>query len=88
MIQYGLVWGGVTYVKVSHTLKSTEREKLEIVAGPLQQAGYRAGKIDGQTGIHIVRLSREHVSSEQGERDRIQRIIEHFGIEGWAATFS
>ncbi|WP_404354500.1 hypothetical protein [Exiguobacterium aurantiacum] len=75
-------------MRVSHTLKSTEREKLEIVAGLLQQAGYRSGKIDWQTGINIVRVSREDVSSESEERTRIQGIVDHFGIEDWTAMFS
>lgn len=88
MIQYGLEREGVSRMRVSHTLKSTEREKLEIVAGLLQQAGYRSGKIDWQTGINIVRVSREDVSSESDERTRIQGIVEHFGIEDWSATFS
>jgi len=88
MIQYGLEQEGVSRVRVSHTLKSTEREKLEIVAGLLQQAGYRSGKIDWQTGINIVRVSREDVSSESDERTRIQGIVDHFGIEDWSATFS
>lgn len=88
MIQYGLEREGVSRVRVSHTLKSTEREKLEIVAGLLQQAGYRSGKIDWQTGINTVRVSREDVSSESDERTRIQGIVEHFGIEDWSATFS
>ncbi len=88
MIQYGLEREGVSRVRVSHTLKSNEREKLEIVAGLLQQAGYRSGKIDWQTGINIVRVSREDVSSESDERTRIQGIVDHFGIEDWSATFS
>ncbi len=88
MIQYGLEREGVSHVRVSHTLKSMEREKLEIVAGLLQQAGYRAGKIDWQTGVNIVRLSREGVSSEPEERARIQGIVDHFGIDDWTATFS
>lgn len=75
-------------MRVSHTLKSTEREKLDIVAGLLQQAGYRSGKIDWQTGINIVRVSREDVSSESDERTRIQGIVDHFGIEDWTAMFS
>lgn len=88
MIQYGLEREGVSHVRVSHTLKSMEREKLEIVAGLLQQAGYRAGKIDWQTGVNIVRLSREGVSSEPEEWARIQEIVNHFGIDDWTATFS
>lgn len=88
MIQYGLEREGVSRVRVSHTLKSTEREKLEIVAGLLQQAGYRSGKIDWQTGINIVRVSREDVLSESDERTRIQGIVDHFGIEDWTAMFS
>lgn len=88
MIQYGLEREGVSRVRVSHTLKSNEREKLEIVAGLLQQAGYRSGKIDWQTGINIVRVSHEDVSSESDERTRIQGIVDHFGIEDWTATFS
>ncbi|TCI22878.1 hypothetical protein EVJ33_05290 [Exiguobacterium sp. SL-10] len=75
-------------MRVTHTLKSTEREKLEIIAGLLRQAGYRGGKIDWQTGINIVRLSRDDVSSEPDERARIRGIVDHFEIEDWTVTFS
>ncbi|TCI54201.1 hypothetical protein EVJ24_07850 [Exiguobacterium sp. SH1S21] len=73
-------------MKVSHTFKSPEREKLEIVSGLLQQAGYKVSKLSSQPEQFRIKAGREGVETEAGERQRIQALVDHFEIEYWSCT--
>lgn len=75
-------------MKASHTFKSSEREKLEIVSGLLQQSGYSASRISLQSDSYRVKAVREGVpiNEEEDERLRIQSLVDHFDIEEWSST--
>lgn len=73
-------------MKVSHTFESPEREKLEIVSGLLQQAGYKVSKLSSQTELFRIKVGREGVETEAEERRRIQGLVDHFEIEYWSYT--
>lgn len=73
-------------MRMSHTFKSTEREKLEIVSGLLQQAGYSVSKVSSQTELFRIKVGREGVASETEERLRIEAIVDHFEVEEWSYT--
>ncbi|WP_214740724.1 MULTISPECIES: hypothetical protein [unclassified Exiguobacterium] len=66
-----------------HTFRSGEREKVEIIAGLLQQAGYRISRIREVENKFVVTARLEGRSMIEGERERIKGIVEHFGIEEW-----
>lgn len=68
---------------MNHTFRSSEREKLEIIAGLLQQADYRISRIreDGNQFVVTARLL-GRVAIE-GERERIKGIVQHFEVEEW-----
>lgn len=68
---------------MNHTFRSSEREKLEIIAGLLQQAGYRISRIreDGHRFVVTARIiGRTEV---EVERQRIGGIVQHFDVEEW-----
>lgn len=68
---------------MNHTFRSSEREKLEIIAGLLQQADYRISRIreDGNQFVVTARLlGRANI---EGERERIGGIVQHFEVEEW-----
>ncbi|TCI47479.1 MULTISPECIES: hypothetical protein [unclassified Exiguobacterium] len=73
-------------MKVSHTFKSPEREKLEIVSGLLQQAGHKVSKLSSQPELFRMKVGREGVETEAEERQRIQGLVDHFEIEYWSYT--
>ena len=66
-----------------HTFRSTEREKLEIIAGLLQQADYHISRIreDGEQYVVTARLVGQRTIED--EHSRIEGIVQHFGVEEW-----
>lgn len=68
---------------MNHTFQSFEREKLEIIAGLLQQADYRISRIrkDGNQFVVTARLLGR--TTTEGERERIGGIVQHFNVEEW-----
>lgn len=75
-------------MNVSHTFESPEREKLEIVSGLLQQAGYKVSKLSSQPVQFRIKVGREGVQTELEERQRIQGLVDHFEIEYWSCTIN
>ena len=63
------------------TFRSSEREKLEIIAGLLQQADYRISRIreDGSQFVVTARLLGR--ATIEGEREGIKGIVQHFDLE-------
>ena len=70
-------------MNMNHTFRSSEREKLEIIAGLLQQADYRISRIreDGNQFVVTARLLGR--ATKEGERERIKGIVQHFDVEEW-----
>lgn len=70
-------------MNMNHTFRSSEREKLEIIAGLLQQADYRISRIreDGNQFVVTARLLGQATIEE--ERERIKGIVQHFDVEEW-----
>ncbi|WP_455331242.1 hypothetical protein [Exiguobacterium profundum] len=66
-----------------HTFRSGEREKVEIIAGLLQQAGYRISRIRAIDCQFMVTARLEGQTQMEGEHDRIEGIVHHFDIEEW-----
>lgn len=66
-----------------HTFRSVEREKIEIIAGLLQQAGYRISRIRAIDCQFMVTARLEGQTQMEGEHNRIKRIVQHFAIEEW-----
>ncbi|MCM3280289.1 hypothetical protein M3591_07045 [Exiguobacterium sp. MER 193] len=66
-----------------HTFRSVEREKIEIIAGLLQQAGYLISRIRAIDCQFMVTARLEGQTQMEGEHDRIKRIVQHFDIEEW-----
>ncbi|MDX5980895.1 hypothetical protein SIL77_06400 [Exiguobacterium profundum] len=66
-----------------HTFRSGEREKIEIIAGLLQQAGYRISRIRTVDSQFVVTARLEGQTQMEGEHDRIKGIVHHFDIEEW-----
>ncbi|MCV9899315.1 hypothetical protein OKS35_04180 [Exiguobacterium sp. N5] len=66
-----------------HTFRSGEREKVEIIAGLLQQAGYRISRIHTVDSQFVVTARLEGRTQREGECDRIEGIVQHFDIEEW-----
>lgn len=66
-----------------HTFRSGEREKIEIIAGLLQQAGYRISRIHTVDSQFVVTARLEGRTQREGEYDRIEGIVQHFDIEEW-----
>lgn len=66
-----------------HTFQSSEREKVEIIAGLLQQAGYRISRIREVGDMYVVTARLEGRKMNEGEQERIRGIVQHFGIEEW-----
>lgn len=66
-----------------HTFSSVEREKIEIIAGLLQQAGYRISRIRAIDCQFMVTARLEGQTQMEGEHDRIKGIVQHFDIEEW-----
>ncbi|QUP88491.1 hypothetical protein KD909_07180 [Exiguobacterium sp. PFWT01] len=64
-----------------HTFRSGEREKIEIIAGLLQQAGYRISRIRTVDSQFVVIARLEGQTQMEGEHDRIKGIVHHFDIE-------
>lgn len=69
---------------VTHTFSSSEREKVEIISGLLQQAGYRLSRIRLQEGRFVVTVSLVGRIMIDEEYERIAGLVSHFGIEDWS----
>lgn len=68
-------------MKGIYTFKSDELEKLEIVAGLLQQAGYNVAKIIEKKRQYTLKVRRNTIESSAEEQERIEQLAEHFLIE-------
>ncbi|MDA5559705.1 hypothetical protein PJK55_03075 [Exiguobacterium sp. MMG028] len=66
-----------------HTFRSTEREKLEIIAGLLQQADYRISRIREDGEQYVVTARGVGQRTIEGEHSRIEGIVQHFDVEEW-----
>ncbi|WP_214690875.1 MULTISPECIES: hypothetical protein [unclassified Exiguobacterium] len=66
-----------------HTFRSGEIEKIEIIAGLLQQAGYRISRIRTVDSQFVVTARLEGRTQREGEHNRIEGIVQHFDIEEW-----
>ncbi|WP_214698648.1 MULTISPECIES: hypothetical protein [unclassified Exiguobacterium] len=67
-----------------HVFQSAEKEKIEIIAGLLQQAGYRISRIREDENQFTVTARLEGRTGIEDECERIQGIVQHFDIEVWA----
>ncbi|MCT4786224.1 hypothetical protein ACFQO8_06375 [Exiguobacterium aestuarii] len=68
---------------MNHTFRSSEREKLEIIAGLLQQADYRISRIREDGNQYVVTARLVGRATIKGERERIEGIVQHFDVEEW-----
>ncbi|WP_214878347.1 hypothetical protein [Exiguobacterium sp. ERU653] len=66
-----------------HVFQSAEKEKIEIIAGLLQQAGYRISRIREVENQLTVTARLEGRTGIEDECERIQGIVQHFDIEVW-----
>ncbi|MCT4782359.1 MAG: ribonuclease E inhibitor RraB [Exiguobacterium sp.] len=74
-------------MKAQHTFRSEEREKLEIVASLLQQAGYQITSISSSNENMTFKATRDTVLSKRDEEERINQLVHHFGILSWSVTY-
>lgn len=75
-------------MKAHHTFRSIEREKLEIIASLLQQAGYRITRITPRLGELAFKATRDGVHSGEDEQARVGQLVEHFNIKSWSVMFT
>lgn len=70
-------------MNMNHTFRSSEREKLEIIAGLLQQADYRISRIREDRNQFVVTARLLGQATIEEERERIKGIVQHFDVEEW-----